>query len=337
MNELQPINIRFTETAKDTADSVIRSLDLMPLMSVMKDDNTPEETKALIGNLLIALSDIFETALPNIDGTTEENLMKVSRDLSLSKLLRERGLFRMYRLTTEFVNNIPVWSYFLHPLTGEPFSSREKFIDWFVAEAHVSRGMLYQRLADIKRLLSLGFDLEQAYEVVLTKPYVISTALKLIVNWDDENNVGNIDPAIVLMTAKKIADRIDPTLLPRLTAMAENDMDDPEERRKLTEEAIPVMHELINELAGHDRAKDAMKMLKNDILLQPEIIYMWDEDTPSLMVTLVMRQLDPETGEERELPPVVVPFVPDVTILPDEIRQDIIKRLPIANRKFLDL
>lgn len=337
MQQLQPINIRFTETAKDTADSVIRSLDLLPLMKAVKDEETPKEVKDAISNLLIAISDIFETALPNIEGTTEENLLKISRDLSLSKLLRERGLFRMYRLTTEFVNNIPIWSYFLNPLIGEPFPSREKFIDWFVAEAHVSRGMLYQRLADIKRLLALGFNLEQAYEVVLTKPYVISSALKMIASWDENNDVADIDPAVVLMTAKKIADRIDPTLLPRITEMSENSITDPEERGRLTQEAIPVLRELMNELADHDRAKDAMKMLKNDILLMPEITYMWEDETPALMVTLILKRLDPETGEEHELPPLVVPFIPDVAVLPEEIRQDIIKRLPIANRKFLDL
>lgn len=332
-NEIRPIEVEFSESAVAAANMTIRALNLLPLMETIKQENTPQEIRERLQTLLINLADIFSVDLPDIDGGTEEALYKVSRDMSLSKLFRERGLFRLYRLTRETVDGIHYWSFFSNPLTGEPFPSREKFLDWFVGDAHIPRSLIYQRMADIDRLTSLGFELDRAYEIVLSKPYVISQALRHLASWDEDNHLEDVDPAVVLMTARKIADA---SMLPAITKAVKDSETDPDVRENMKNIGAPLLYGLMEELASHERAKDAMAFVKNDILLQPEIKYLWDDETPALLVTIVLKKLDPETQEEYEMPTLTIPFIPDVAVLPTEVRNDILKRLPIANRKFLD-
>ena len=68
-----------------------------------------------------------------------------------------------------------------------------------------------------------------------------------------------------------------------------------------------------------------------------QIEYRWDRETDSLLIQLVKKAIDPVTKETFVLGTTTVPFLPDTLDLPSEIKKDLVKRLPIRNRKDLDL
>lgn len=323
------IQIRFAENPDDEIQSIIQEMQLIPLARALSQLSTelPKELKNMLGAMLQTVNEIFSTELPALDNNPEITLRKISREFNLSRLLRERAMFRMYRLIRQTDNDgVPLYMYQRNPHTGTPFSTQNDFINWFTAEAHISRGFVYQRLAAIERLLIIGYELEEAFHLLAQKPFVVSETLRLlekssVLKWNGD--IVNIDPDKAVSIAKRInPDRGDAFEL----------LDDEEMREAFK----PFVQSLLEEIAMHEDHGGALAHVKHEILSFPEITYSWDINGDVLVVELTRREIDPETGEEALQLPVIVPFIPDTYDLPAEIRQDLIERLPIRNRRTLD-
>lgn len=325
--EIKNISLSFTDSAQDEISKIVQELQLVPLADALhKGKNLPENIKGTLEEMFALLVDLFSDQLPLPYQDPEKTLRAVSRDINLSRILRERGVFRMYGLLNQKdEHGLPTYVSLINPIVGHPFATQEEFIGWFCDEAHIARSLLFQRIRLIDRLIELGISLEEAFNLVLQRPYVVDETVAGIGTWNKGELVG-IEPEIALQLAKKFA----PDQLDEITGMI-----DSEDQPGLTGIMKPVIVDLLKEVAAHERTKDALKWVRHDLLLKPEIYYSWDSETGALVVELHQTSIDPITGDEAIQPPVIIPFIADTTHLPDEIVKDLIRRLPIKNRDSL--
>lgn len=337
--KIQNMEVHFTESAEEEVALLTKEMQLESILTKIKVGTviTPE-IKNDIQNLLFILVDILNTSLPELEETLEETLMTVSRDMNLYRLLRERSLFRLYRLVNQRVDtevagithNVAAFMTRTNPTTGSPFKTQEEFIGWFCEDSHISRSLVFQRLSTISKTINVGFTLEEAFKIIITKPYAIRNILNMVATWDG-GKLSDVDPDVGL----RIVERMTPEDTDEITDLAEQlDFDDLEDKYTFIEAVKPAIAKLLNEVADHERVSDAMDFVQFDVLNKPEIIYRWDQAMDSLVVEMVIKQVDPQ-GTEYVADVVKVPFRADIPMLPDEIKQDIIKRLPIKNKNYI--
>lgn len=341
--KITEIAVQFTDNAEEEVLSLVQDLRLLSLAEMLGNPNItlPTEYQGAVQQLLAVVTDLFSTSVPDTSGSPEETLRAVSRDINLARLLRERGLFRFYRLVNEFTQpddgsrGVPIFMSMINPTTGAPFAKQEEFVSWFCSEARVARGLVFMRLATISRLVTLGFSLDEAFSLIITKPYAIREVLNMVADWRGDNLV-NVDPDTILRLADKVApgarDEIEEIVSAMHSQPGDAGLD-----AALREASRPVIANLLQEFGEHDRAKDALDWVKHDLLLQPEIKYSFDPDG-NLLVIEYHQRAQATDGTEYLLPPVVIPFVPDTTAaIPPEVIKDLITRLPIKNRSQLTL
>lgn len=350
--ELRPIAPQFTETADQEVVALMDDLALIPLAAYLhKNKAVPEK----LLNLVVALSqkviNLFSADLPDLDRNPERALRQVSREINLARLLRERGLFRLYRLVNQVVfldpatgkdvshipnwegtvQQVPVFMTIRNPDTEAPFASQDEFIGWFCQAASVSRSLVFSRIKTIESALSLGFNLNDVFHLVLSKPYAITETLNLVGFWKD-GELQSLKPGVAVAIAKKYS----PAIAEHMQELEDQAHENPEALALLNEAAKPLIANLLTEVAHHDEAKEAIKFVRYDVLKRAEVVYAWDDRTDSLVVELVRKGYDDEKGEEHIIEVIRVPFVPDVIALPKEVREDLVRRLPIRNKFNLD-
>lgn len=330
----KPLNISFTETAEQEINALVTEMNLVPLARYITTNQEvlPAELKGLIGPLLSVIMDIFSTETPTADIDPEATLRSISRDINLARLLRERGLFRLYRLLhLKTPDGVPIFMTVLNPDTGNPFSKQEDFIGWFCSAAKVARSLVFMRLMTIDRTIQLGFTLDDAFGLIVTKPWVIRETLNMVASWEKAELV-HINPEV----AVSLAERLSPSTATEIKQLAADSEESPESKEKFLEASKPVIANLLREVASHEHSKDALDFVRHDLLRQPEINYLWDEEGGYLVVEMVRIQVD-DNGNESIAGITSIPFVPEMDegTLPAEILRDLLKRLPIKNRNTL--
>ena len=332
---MKDITITFSETAEQEINSLITELQLVPIAAAMqKNESLPEELKVHLGSMLSVLLDMFSNDLPDISGSTEETIRASSRDIHLASILRERGIFRFYRLISQTGDTgAPLYLELINPNSGSPFATQEEFVGWFCGDSHISRAILFQRISTIDRMQELGFSLADTFKLILAHPYAMQETIREIANWGrgaSRSQILSVNPDVAVAAAKRVApDNAD--AIEDLADRVRKNPDDMDAMADLVSAAKPILAQVMEEVSDLDRAKDAMDFVRYDILTRPEITYSWDPDTDILTVELLRREVGP-TGSAYMTRPINVPFVPDVESLPREIRDDLMKRLPIKNR-----
>lgn len=328
---MKELTVRFTESASEEITALIKELQLIPLAEAIQQyDDIPEELREPLKNMISIIIDLFSPSVPDVDANPDRALRIVSRDINLSRILRERGYFRLYRLIkTVDENGLPLYMSLVNPDSGKFFSKQEEFIGWFCENAKVARAPVFMRLSTIGKLLSLGLSLEEAFTIVIAKPYVVQETLENIATWKNGQLV-EVDPEKLIRLTAKVA--------PAYNEQVQDAVDYTGEDRqeKLQEIAKPVFTELLTQVADHQRSKDALDWVKHDLLYQPRVSYKWDEETHALIIELTKVATDAK-GVEYESDTVIIPYVPDSLDVPEEIIKDLQKRLPIRNRNMLGL
>jgi len=334
---MKKLAVRFTDDAEQEVNVFLQDLDIPNLLELISSEDTTADTmKQRTALLLKNVVDMFSINLPQVTGTENElDLRKVSRDVNLSKLLRERAVFRFYRLLQVKNGGTPFYMHVINPDTDVPFAKQEEFVGWVCSHAHVSRGFIFQRIATIDRALSLGFSLDDVFKLVLSKPYAIQETLHEIGKWErGTGRLLSINPDVVM----KIADHLTPGQNDDVQLVVDNAKDNPDQQEaqdKLTEAAKPIISGLLRQVASHERAKDALDFVKYDILEKPEINYRWNVELGALEVEYIVTTKD-ENGTNYISQVLSIPFIPDIKELPVEVRDDLVRRLPIKNRLELD-
>lgn len=330
---LRPIDVSFTDTPQEEISRFIRELQLVKLAdAIQTGKQLPEDVSKLLGELLHLLVDMFSIDMPLITGDPEEDLRVISRDINISRIVKEKALFRLWLLLrVRDKEGIVVYKKFLHPDTGEPFPNQEEFLGWFCSNAHATRATVFQRNATYDRMHVLGFDPEEAFRVVLSKPSVITEKLRELADWEKGGEIRSLNPGIVVNAAELIQH----PLAEEIAELAEQ-YDDPDVHDEFTEKAKTVFSDLMREVAAHDRAKEAAKFVDFGVLRKPEIKYSWNLELDTLMIEYVKKSVD-NSGTEYIEKVQRFPMFADTTDFPDDVKKDLIKRLPISNRNMLDV
>ncbi len=351
---IKQINVTFNDDPEQEIRSLYHEANLLGLMDWLSKDEIPEKLKQDLGEHIAYLSDMFSSQLPDIEGQSPDTILRMAaRDIQISTILRERGLARLYRMCRTYQdvqipiddlgNSVPgkirIYQTLLNPDTGEAFTHQEPFLAWFTGASHISRSSVFQRFADLDRLVyGLGLELETAYDQLLRRPSVVGNVLRDVVGvWQKDQPVF-IEPDVARRLAKKVyAD--DPDMIEEIDRLAEAYEENPgyHAMQDLIRSSVPGLRKLVEEVSLHEGYHDARKMVNSSILLLPEIDYYWDMNTDSLAIEIVTVSVADdgekyETGRKKYF---LVSDSPDK--LPVEIVKDIVKRLPIKNREGLDI
>lgn len=345
--EIKDIQVHFTENPEQEAALLGQELRLARVVEHIRNENTiPEDVKDDLKQLLVVVADLFNTSVPMISGTMEENLRLVSRDINLSRILRERALFRFFQLVEDRVveevpdpfgggamieEEIPVFMTRTNPNTGSPFRTQEEFVGLFCEEASVSRTLVFQRLSAIRKALGVGLDLEEAFDIIIRNPSGIQKVLNLVAKWEKGEMV-EVDPFV----AGRIAETylMDEGEVDEIKDLAGKVGDDPSLMGDLFDRLKGPIKNLMTEVSLHERPSDAIDLVKYDILAKPEITWYWDEELECPVARVVEHQIDAE-GHTYTAGVTEVPFRPDVPRLPRAVKEDLLKRLPFKNKIYI--
>ncbi len=336
MTTPKELAISFTDSPEEEVALIKREFNLSDAAkelekAIMQGDVMSEDAHIQLAQLLTTFQEMFSLELPSLGDTTEDTLRLSSRDINLSRLLRERGLVRLYRLIKERdEENVPLFLAYIDPYSQSPFKTQEDFIGWIAKDAHIPRSTLFMRFATYDKMLGVGFTLEPAFQTVITKPYAMREVLNLVATWDRGGRITDVSPQV----AKNIANRI---LLPKEAAPIIEAADYYEENpspvalKELIEVFRPVIKAFIEELAHHDNTKEMMDYVRYDILARPEITYSWKDEA---LILHIVRKAITEEGTEVVINVEDIPFVPDYPgEIDEEIVDDLLNRLPIKNRR----
>jgi len=336
MTEPRNLAINFTDSPQEEVELIQHEFNMSDAAkelekAIMEGSTMSEEAHIKLAELLTAFQEMFSLDLPTLGDTTEETLRMSSRDINLSRLLRERGLVRMYRLIKEVdEHNIPLFLGYIDPYSESPFKTREDFIGWIAKDAHIPRSTLFMRFATYDKMRGIGFDLGNAFLTVITKPYAMREVLNLVAEWDRAGNIIDVTPQVARNIANKIlSDDEAAAVVEAADFYAENPS--PVALKELIEVFRPAVKQFIEELAQHENTKEMMEYVRYDVLARPEISYTWQDEA---LILHIVRKGITDDGTEVVINVEDIPFIPDYPGKIDtEIIDDLLDRLPIRNRK----
>lgn len=322
------IQIRFSENPRDELANVVEELELLKIVQALESNpgGVTDDARKQLYKFVQAFGDLFSVKLPvGVDIYTD--LRRAARDLQLSRLLRERGLARLF-IAASYKNaqGVPLYMQLKDTSTGAFFAKQEDFIDWFCREAGVSRAMVFMRKKTYERLIRLGMSMSEAFEMVMTKPYTILKVLDDMGTWGKGGALLSISDH----TAQSLGN-----LLPEgddrdaITAAIED-----QDEAALLEAVRPALRNLLEEVASHATAKDARDFVEHDVLSRPEIKAWWDQELDCLVIQANIMDTDAK-GNQFLASTETIRFLPDTPALNPVIRFWLIDRLPIRNRDSL--
>jgi hypothetical protein len=325
--------IPFTESAQAELKRLYDELQIGDIVDALRNGSLPEETQALIVPLTTTILDLFGQGTPTIGIDPISTLKSASRDINLSRILRERGIFRLFRLlNTNDDHNVPLFHSLTDPDTGAEFTRREDMIGWFCKSAKVSRSLVFMRLGTIEKLLGLGWSLDDCYHTLLTKEYAIRETLLEVAEWHS-GELDYVDPGIAARLAEKFLTGEEQAQVFQLVDIIADPAVDKEEKNdaqdRLTDAVRPAITKLVQEVAAHDDVKGAMEFVRNDIAGKPEISYSWDYERGELVQEVIIK--GNKDGDEYIKEIKTNRFVPEMPVVP-QARLDLTTRLPIRNR-----
>lgn len=186
---------------------------------------------------------MFEVVPLEVDVPRElaplEEVESIVNELVLGESLRERAMFRLWRLwkAKGYLNLFDEGSESVVPM----FSTFEEFLSYFCQIVDVSRAKIFSRIKTYNELEWLGFSETQMLHMMSNRPGLYSKALGKIIEWDSQEN----EPE-------------------SLKTDFFGDPSDPESAKE-------TIKEFVEELALHDSVTGALEMLNRDVLGRPEV------------------------------------------------------------------
>ena len=329
--------ISFTDSPEEEVALIKREFNLGDAAkelekAIMDGDVMSEDSHIQLAQLLTTFQEMFSIELPVLGDTTEDTLRLSSRDINLSRLLRERGLVRIYRLLKEKdENNVPLFFGYIDPYSGGPFKTQEDFIGWIAKDAHIPRSTLFMRFATYDKMLGIGFELEIAFQTVITKPYAMREVLNLVATWDRGGRITDVNPQIARNLATRILSEEEAVPLIKAADYYEENPESTVALKELINVFRPAIKSFIEELAYHSNTKEMMDYVRYDVLAKPEITYSWKDEA---LILHIVRKAIADDGTEVVINVEDIPFVPDYPgAIDQEIVDDLLNRLPIRNRR----
>lgn len=347
MLEVLVSNIHFPESPEETVEQLVIGSKVLNVVHLMQENKeVPDDVKEEVVRLLNFFTDLVSLEIPNdSDKTPEEVLITVANTFQFSRVLKEKAMLRFYlllnRTTTleikdEYDNIIetailPIYMTMTDEY-GRKFTLQEDFIKWFCESAGVSRALVFQSKAVYDRLInSLGYTIEESYYLYTRKPSTIRKVLKSIARWKG-NTIISIDPVAAYNIVNKYYYGEDKSNAVELISQYEETgyLDDLEE---VVDVLTPAFRSIIEEVAEHERASEAMKFVDHDLLLTPEISYSIDWDLQALTVDYVIKGVD-QDGNEYIADADMFSFLPDTTkAIPEKVLENMAMKLSIRDTR----
>jgi hypothetical protein len=334
--EPKSLSITFTDTPEEEVALIRKEFSLSSLATELEGailDGTIMSEDAHIGlaELLTTFGEMFSLTLPELGPSTEDTLKLSSRDINLSRLLRERGLVRLYRLLKEKdEHGIPLFLGYVDPYSENPFQTQEDFVGWIAKDAHIPRSTLFMRFSTYEKMVGLGFPLEEAFQTIITKPYAMREVLVMAATWNRQGQIIDVNPEVVKNIARQVLPEKEAEEIENL---ADYYTENPSSvaLQELVQAYKPALKAFVEELADHQNTKQMMDYVRHDVLAKPEITYSWLDE--ALIIHIVRKAID-ESGMEVVIEVEDIPFIPDYPGKLDEvIIDDLLTRLPIKNRR----
>lgn len=300
-------------------------LGLIPLLDMLEASITnkqeiEEETKARIYIALDTVQKMFSVEVPQASDSPTTELNVIARGYHWSKLLREKALVALYRFVylVKDESGLPFIATQTHPDTGVPFDETT-FVHWFCQSAFINSSTAFQRLSTYKKLAQLGYDINKSFEIVISKPYLIRSALNSLAEFSPSGEVTKVNPEVAIEVSRKVDGK-------EIQGLVEANSS----QHDLIEAFKPVMRQVIEQVAAHPNPKEASKFFEQDVLGKPSISYAIEEGGV-LSVTMVSKIIEGDTYDETIIR---IPFIPHTNEgVPLDVIEDLIKRLPIRNRR----
>lgn len=341
-NKSQLSTVVFSPSVEQELEKLAAEMRLHTILTMLASERVPTEAeRSDMRHLMLVLADLFSTSLPPLEDNPMETLKVAARDINLARLLKERGLARVYRLVTlqeavhdEATNQrvlLPAYMGHNNPDTGQRFRSQEDFLGWFCREARVPRSLVFQRIRVYDRLQTLGMTLDEAFSVVLQKPYASREALNELATWQKGDLVGMDPDVAVRVTRAMLPDKVEE--MERLAdevRTADTFTEQEEAMEQLLEEVKPALVKMVQEVAAHESMRDVMDMVRHDLAGRPEIKYWYDEERGWLRTEYIIKKKDVQ-GTEYVADVKTINLVPEEP-LPREVLIDMAKRLNVKNR-----
>lgn len=185
----------------------------------------------------------MERVRPEVEVPVYEDIVdeinKIVTDLALGEALRERALFRLWRVHRD--------QSYTQIVADEQDSMLPKYPTWtafmadFCESAGISRASVYSRIKTYYQLEWVGYTELEMLQMMTRKPGLYERVLGRLLSWDSARN--------------------EPTDLKTDRLGEFDDMDDARE---------PIM-ELLEDLDGHERINDALSYVDNTILGRPHV------------------------------------------------------------------
>lgn len=317
--------VQFPDDPQEEIEAIVKESQVVPLLQrIDQIENMSEEDRRLVRNTVGSLIEFLSPNLP-LPLDVNEDLRRAAQEMNVARVLREKASARLYMLVNRVDEyDIPLFKRVLDPDTNAPFRTQEDFLTWFGRNAHVSRSLIFLRKKTYNRLVvGLGMTMDEAFRVVMRKPFSIYQTLDAMGLWDKEGKLISIDDS----TAEQVGRLLPPGKLQNNIneAIAEGD------EEKIIEAAIPAIVNLVNEVADHASARDAGEFVKHDVLQRPRITSWWDEGMDCPVIQYEILETD-EKGNTFVSHMERFPLVPDTPELPSDVRAYLINRLSVKNR-----
>lgn len=345
------MSITFTDNAEQELKQLADELQLVPIVKYMSNNKEiPEEFQKLVVGMVDTLSDMFGSGIPVVSSDPIHTLRVASRDINLSKVLRERGIVRLYMMAKSYTDveipsldggtetvQVKTYQTLINPDSerGENFGTQEDFLGWFCRSAHVSRALVFMRFAAYDRLMKLEYSLEEAFKILITKPSVITRTIEKLASYNKDGSIKEIDPEVARSMAKKVLTGEEQDYLLELAERVIEE-GNPEDILDMYDASIPAIRKILEEVAMHDSARDAGEMVEVDILNAPEISYGWDHGIGGLAIQMIKKGYD-ENDDQYISSIYNTILLPDtMDELPKEILDDLVRRIPIRSFSGID-
>jgi len=329
----------FTKSAQEEVERLESEIRLSALIEDLQSGKelSPTDREKVLA-LINFFVDLFNPEAPTLSGDPQTDILTASRDINLSRLLREKGIFRLFILMrTKNHEGKFLYAELLNKTTGEIFERQEDLITWFCTNASVSRALVFKRIRMIERLMFLGQTIEETFKTIIKNPSAVEQTIKLLGSWEKDTLI-NVSPPTAKALADKYLKEDERDYINDLLDECETDDGgwdmDADDMENYLAVLQPAIREIVEEVSDSEHVREIMDWVRHDIIGKPEIEYSWDMEYDCLVVTVIIKEIN-ERGFEYVSNELDIPLIPDILNeeFPKEAKVDLIKRLPIKNRK----
>ena len=273
INQIVPLNEHTHLRA-----ALLQHLKIINLAELAQRGDLPEDAKKELVEAVYALSELFSDEMPLKPDDPFDDVIKAALALGASQLLKESGIFRLYRFArTKDENGVPLYAQF-ETDDGKQVTTLNEFVSWYAVKAHTSRSLILRRFSLFDRLAYLGFSDEEIFQKALKFPTTLGNLLDNAFEWDSKaKEIVSVKEPAFNMVSSLVSEQAESEAR---TALIEGRLED----------AIPIFSEavdtMIEHVNAHESVKDAVKYAKEAVFFNRSTSFHFDPAIKAFVMTI---------------------------------------------------